>query len=444
MHDDTMTLPQTIDHYVVIVSNHNIAELRACLFFRPKLIHMIVTKSMTKQAERFAATLQKNGLKFAIVGQDPNLVDFCQIITSGLTGDRFDEIHQWIESVFQPYTVKWCSDNQVAVLNMSGGTKTLSLQLLQSFQWSQVHYMPFLSNAEELPLEVLRFGENGLVVSEDAYDIGGKFDILDGLRLYCDLVKESTQPSFSDEELCLMIANQRLEAQINPNLLREDNLFPQITPVLEKLWYKDRIKAPVFVVWDEFRPSNGQQISFDFEKSMYKFIKWLYKLMPIDIAQQLDIDEKGVFLPPFNKKFKPWCQWIGGGWFEFLIQTWAKDMGVPRYQWRANVYFERTAGDNQEVDFLLLKNNQLHFIEIKTDIPDQNSLKKYIEQVLRQSDSVGFVKRCIVFSPAIKHRTEEYKAQWQHFEQLCAAKRIDIKIAFQPSDLQSLLGSSKK
>lgn len=406
---------------------------------------MIVTKSMTKQAKRFATTLQKNGLEFSIVGLDTSFesVDFGEGASSGLMGDRFDEIHHWIESVFRRFASKWHPDNELVVLNMSGGTKTLSLQLLQAFAWSQVHYMPFLNNTEELPLEVLRFNERRLVVSEYTYDIGGEFDILDGLRLYCDLVKENTQSLLADKELCLRIAHQRLEAQINPDWLREDNLFPQITPVLEELWYQDQIKKPVFVSWDRFSPTIESQINFDFKKAMRQFIGHLYRLMPTNIAEKLAITDEGVLLPPNNGKFKTWCQWIGGGWFEFLIQTWIQEMHLPDYQWRANVHFVRTGADQHEADLLLLKNNQLHFIEIKTDIFDKKSLKNYIEQVMGQSDSVGFVKRCIILSPAIKQKAETYKSAWQHFNRLCQAKRIDIKTVSQPSDLQFLLSLSK-
>ena len=43
--------------YVIIVSEHNVAELRACLHLKPIRIWLIVTQRMRKQAARLRCVL---------------------------------------------------------------------------------------------------------------------------------------------------------------------------------------------------------------------------------------------------------------------------------------------------------------------------------------------------------------------------------------------------
>ena len=81
----------TFDHYVVLVSDHNLAELRACLYFKPHHVWLIATQRMQVEAQRFRQVLQSK-LPQTDIHQ---IGDSAQM---SLQGERANEVAAWLSA----------------------------------------------------------------------------------------------------------------------------------------------------------------------------------------------------------------------------------------------------------------------------------------------------------------------------------------------------------
>ncbi|MDQ9021823.1 hypothetical protein RFI02_11975 [Acinetobacter sichuanensis] len=407
-----------IKHYVILVSEHNIAEYQACLSFQPEHIHLIITTRMQKAAQRLQKTLENSSLssKIHLIPSDHHYP---------LSGESALEISKWIEHVFQPYTEQWQAQD-FCVLNMTGATKILSTLLLYAYPWQKIHYQPFLPQQAQLQVEQLYIHptNNHLVFSERTA-LNSEIDLLNALRLYADQVKSHTPNPIFQRPESIDLALQRFEAQKE----NSDHPFTAITPVLQQLWFVDKPnQKTVFKSWQDFQYATPTRL--------HKFFKQLYQLD--ENATTLRCDEQGVELPTIQyKKMQNWRKWISGDWFEQLIYHWLIQQGVASQRLRQGVQISSAQASGNETDILLLKNNQLHFLEIKSDISKQQSLKEFEGQLLAQSDQLGKVNKVLVVSDSIKR--SKSTEQWLAFENNCQSKQIRIIVISKAEDLDVLI-----
>ena len=81
--------------YVVIVSEHNLAELRACVHFQPQSIWLITSDRMIKSAQRLHRILEKKlpHSRLEILGHSSELP---------LKGEFMAEVGVWVTQYLQP------------------------------------------------------------------------------------------------------------------------------------------------------------------------------------------------------------------------------------------------------------------------------------------------------------------------------------------------------
>ena len=217
-----------IPHYFIILSEHNIAEYRACLDLQPQNVHLIVTGWIAgKNAHtRFKNTLEQskqfNG-KIHEIGFQSD---------SQLIGERTEEIQMWLDTVFKAYCAEHHISNN-AILNITGGTKILS-QLLaaQTGIWQELHYQAFQRDSNQIYID--RLNPDNLVFLGEIV-LSNQFSLRDGLKLYADEIGEHSPNPIAKHPDSLPLAQMRFAAQ-SMKQPENGNLFPAIIPVLKEAW----------------------------------------------------------------------------------------------------------------------------------------------------------------------------------------------------------------
>lgn len=398
---------EQIDHYVLMVSQHNIAEFRECIFLQPKNIYLITTSKMLKPAERLEKQLKEklSASSIHILQKD----DF--------KGINSAEINNWIEKEFLPITQQWESKN--AILNMTGGTKILSSLLLQCYDWQEVHYVPHNSENKSLEIECFTI-ENSILSYKQPIEINDILPPITAIALYADNIKSI------DENLCrksddsLKLAMMRLEAQMMDDV-SSDNPFSAITPILNKIWHSDNTtkEKEELITWQ----------TFNLDKNIIK--SFFERLDNLNNKSILKYTNDGIYIPTkrhSNKAVKNWIKWIEGDWFEQLVYHWLIEIGISKNAIATSVDIKRNTDDNSgETDLLLFYNQNVCFLETKADKNPTQSFADFERQLTSQAQDLGLVQKYLVLTPIIKKQAK--LEQWEAFERLCQSRRVGIIIA---------------
>ncbi|MBF1297906.1 MAG: hypothetical protein HXM79_10215 [Neisseria meningitidis] len=410
-----------IQHYFIILSEHNIAEYRACLHLQPQNVHLIVTdwvagknahtrfKNTLEQSEQFHGKIHELGLQSG----------------GKLFGEQTEEIQNWLKTVFKAY----CAEHRIAknaILNITGGTKILSQMLAaQTGIWQELHYQAFQRSSNQIHID--RLNPDNLAFLGEIV-LPNRFSLRDGLKLYADEIKKHSPNPIAKHPDSLHLAQMRFAAQ-SMKQPENSNLFPAIVSVLEEAWKKNpKGQEEILLEWQKFEPARLDELK--------PFLKRLINL--IDPQDRIRLDEKGLILPvKYNKKtLNYWKKWISGDWFEQLIYTWFKENGVTDESLETGLQIKQGESQGNETDILLFHKNQLIFCELKSDLSSESKLADPLRQVIDQSHNMGKVRRVLILSPVIKDNAKPQ--QWMEFERNCAAKNIQIIIACNKESLKIL------
>lgn len=410
-----------IQHYFIILSEHNIAEYRACLHLQPQNVHLIVTdwvagknahirfKNTLEQSEQFHGKIHELGLQSG----------------GKLFGERTEEIQMWLDTVFKAY----CAEHHIAnnaILNITGGTKILSQMLAaQTGIWQELHYQAFQRSSNQIHID--RLNPDNLAFLGEII-LPNRFSLRDGLKLYADEIKKHSPNPIAKHPDSLPLAQMRFAAQ-SMKQPENGNLFPAIIPVLKEAWKKNpEDQKEILLEWQEFGLAQPDELK--------PFLERLINL--IDPQDRIRLDEKGLILPSKynNKNLNYWKKWISGDWFEQLIYTWFKENGVKDEELETGLQLIQGESQGNETDILLFRKNQLIFCELKSDLSSESKLADPLRQVIDQSHNMGKVRRVLMLSPVIKDNAKPQ--QWMEFERNCAAKNIQIIIAGNKESLKIL------
>lgn len=421
----------TFDHYVVLVSDHNLAELRACLYFKPHHVWLVATKPMQIAAQRFHRVLQKK-LSQTCIHQ---IGDSLQM---SLQGERAGEVAAWLSESFATYTASW--GGQRVALNITGGTKILPMLLSQVYPWDELHYQPFQPNASQVWLDRLQRTANGQMQPQEPLDLTDQaVDLTDAMGLYVNSVKQhSPNPIFKHPQ-SLALAQLRLEAQ-SMQQATSDNPWPALTSVLNQVWHDQPTDEPqVHVAWSSFALAKDV---------LQDFCDRLNQLMAEqDTPAVLSYDEHGLNIPSLkslqktgekNRAKRSWQKWVSGDWYEQLIQQWLLDIGFDHQQWRAGVQLIKGESQGQETDILLMHRQQVHVLEIKSDLPRGKTLGEFEAQLSSSSQDLGKVIKVLIVSPHIRDRASlPTQSRWLEFEKRCRDAHVQLIVAGTAEDLKT-------
>lgn len=410
-----------IQHYFIILSEHNIAEYRACLHLQPQNVHLIVTdwvagknahtrfKNTLEQSEQFHGKIHELGFQSG----------------GKLFGERTKEIQNWLNTVFKAY----CAEHRIAknaILNITGGTKILSQMLAaQTGIWQELHYQAFQRSSNQIHID--RLNPDNLAFLGEIV-LPNRFSLRDGLKLYADKIEKHNPNPIAKHPDSLPLAQMRFDAQ-SMKQPENGNLFPAIVSVLEEAW-KNHPKGQeeILLEWQKFEPARPDELK--------PFLERLINL--IDPQDRIRLGDKGLILPAKynNKNLNYWKKWISGDWFEQLIYTWFKENGVTDESLETGLQIKQGESQGNETDILLFHKNQLIFCELKSDLSSESKLADPLRQVIDQSHNMGKVRRVLILSPVIKNNAKPQ--QWMEFERNCAAKNIQIIIACNKESLKIL------
>ena len=420
----------TFDHYVVLVSDHNLAELRACLYFKPHHVWLIATQRMQVEAQRFRQVLQSK-LPQTDIHQ---IGDSAQM---SLQGERANEVAAWLSASFALYTASW-SDQRVA-LNVTGGTKILSMLISQAYPWDELHYQPFQSHAAQVWLDRLQRDADGQMQLQEPLDLTSQHvELTDAMRLYVNRLNQHTPNPIFKHPHSLALAQLRLDAQ-SMQQATLDNPWPALTSIFNRIWYENPTDQPqVHVEWS----------SLALDKNVLQdFCRRLNQLVAENEASAvLSWDEHGLNIPSLKFLHKPaktnhaWQKWVSGDWYEQLIQQWLLDIGFNRQQWQAGVQLAKGESQGQETDILLMHRQQVHVLEIKSDLPQGKTLGEFEAQLSSSSEGLGKVTKVLIVSPHIKNRASHpTNNRWLEFEKRCRDARVQLMVASCAEDLKKEL-----
>lgn len=336
-----------IQHYFIILSEHNIAEYRACLHLQPQNVHLIVTdwvagknahtrfKNTLEQSEQFHGKIHELGLQSG----------------GKLFGERTEEIQNWLKTVFKAY----CAEHHIAnnaILNITGGTKILSQMLAaQTGIWQELHYQAFQRSSNQIHID--RLNPDNLAFLGEIV-LPNRFSLRDSLKLYADKIKKHSPNPIAKHPDSLPLAQMRFAAQ-SMKQPENGNLFPAVMPVLENAWTQEdhQGQKEILLEWQAFGLAQPDELK--------PFLEKLINL--IDLQGQIRLDEKGLILPvKYNKKtLNYWRKWISGDWFEQLICTWFKENGIKDEELETGLQLIRGESQGNETDILLFRKNQLIF-----------------------------------------------------------------------------------
>ncbi len=412
---------RVIDRYVLLVSDHNLAEYRACLKFKPAYISLIVTQRMDAVAQRLERVLRQalpNSQVERIGGTDQIPLD----------GERAETTVHWIECCFKPHSAAWQA--QCVAFNMTGGTKLLSVLLGRAYPWQVVHYQPHQPNQAQLWMDCFvpdQTGQLQVTTPIELTDI--QPPLVSVVALYVQPPKIHTpNPIFLQPDspalALLRLQGQQLQAP------SAENLWPALTPILNRIWYEQpAVGKTVGIAWSEFVAE---------QSALRAWFERLNQLLPTSMPPAVTWDDQQVFLPTVsNKQLKDWRRWISGDWYEQLVAAWLLELGVPAHSLQAGLQIIPDQSQGRESDLLLMHKHQLHVIEIKSDLPPNTALSTLEAQISSSTQSLGKISKVLVVSPVIKQHAKP--AAWLEFLKHCADCRVRLIEAGQADDLVSLL-----
>ena len=129
--------------YTVIISDHNLPNLLSVLAQKQRLdkkapltVFLIVTDYFTdNKTENKADNFEQ------VLASIDNTIHIERLPTNGLDGESFQAVHNWIEKTLIPKTHEY--HNAHCILNTTGGTKIMAMELAKRIEWTEIHYKAF-------------------------------------------------------------------------------------------------------------------------------------------------------------------------------------------------------------------------------------------------------------------------------------------------------------
>lgn len=423
--------------YYLIVSQHNLAELQACLYLKPQRIILITTQSMQERAERLKKILAQR-----LQGSE------IEILHEQLEGNRVKEIREWVRNTLNARLRAGTQAGRRQILNMTGGNKIISLILSNldtsaGVAWEALHYQSIPDEKFAPQIEVFQIYERDFRLQEPIDLSAVQVPPLDALCLYMDNPENDHPKPWESSALALQLAQERLDASLalSPGAGQPQPEHPwrYLTPWLEQHWFEEGKKNHSFELhWHER----------DFPEPLLRpLLARLQQLQPE--LQPLTFTAQGVRFPSgVDKDSVDWRKWICGIWYEQLVLHWLEQCGIRPDSYVPNVHVrDHKRNDTHEIDILLLRHNKFQVIEIKADLPKGKKLSEFEKAITSASSLLSTADKYLILSPHLRYQGQPVKActdasgrqtsrQWQDFEDRCKLLGITLITPSSREDLR--------
>jgi hypothetical protein len=400
--------------YLIISSEHNLAEYQACICTKPTIIGIVTTASQVESSNRLIELL-KEALPNSEIKQ-----------LTGLTGETPQECATWVDTHLKP----WLASTQAVehALNMTGGTKILAYMITFAWDWDRIDYQPYIqgktSNIESFSMQ------NNRATDYRAIDLSqSSVAPITHAKLYFNGVQENKK-TFNPHLLpvcdLLFTIYQANDTDHHP--------WWFITKSCEDVWFTRKAQEkPHHIAWAELKNEFTKQPCVQAEMR-----EWINT-----INQHLDeaffkMDDTGVFIPATKHKL---VKWICGEWFEQWVEHTIKQENIKGLQLQHGVKINYQTEDRREADMLISREGKnLLLLELKADFHSGKSAQEAEKQIKTLGIKLGKVLQTLVILPIIREKRLT-KQQWKAFEERCQKDKINI---VEISSTQILINSLKE
>lgn len=351
--------------YVCAISNYNLPEFESCLLHRPKYVVLIVSKESPFQqaAKLFTQLIEKTLPGIQIIRPD---------YSQSFQGSDLQENQYWINTYLIP-AIDALPSTLKRVVNLTGGTKALTVALLNSaVSWQWLEY-----KAEGQRLQSFTYKNNKLEVLESVNLRSAS--PLEVAQLYSEHVRKEKDNPITTSPNSLRCATELWEA-LNKQESALLELFGNKNQGFEKIWmYGFRDKAYKKDRLSMTSQAFIQQASFTPEQQ-----KWLaawHQLSP----EGLQYDAQEISIAGNKQPREAFRRWLSGDWLEQLVVSWLKIKTSPEAV-AANVKVrpdnkESSSTGERETDVLVHYKGRTTVVEVKTDLAPGQKLADVLRQI---------------------------------------------------------------
>ncbi|NNM52363.1 MAG: hypothetical protein HKM02_09070 [Pseudomonadales bacterium] len=383
-------------HYVIVVSDHNLAELRACRYWHKQQALLSVWLVISKRMKEHAGPRLRSQLEN--LAPQLNLIELSDDSFKGETLSK--DITPWIQNKLLP-KLRALGDVP-CVLNFTGGTKNLVEDMICAHAWSSLHYQPYVDG--QSTLEVLEYREGQYQLTETLDLSEEKISPLEFARLYFSSVEEGPLPeSIWLQPNQYLFYDQRLMQEAE-----EGTAWFRLVQCLEHMF---GIKKQNAWYWPQGVP----------EPDIEALISELMGCLP-ELDRPLTWDKQGVHWHPEHPFAKSWQKWISSQWFEHWVAEYLQhrlqlNEGMLSRNIKSTSEAARSAADREgaylkslrlksdgsisgkrEGDILLAYRQSFLAIECKADV-FQGKVAQWEEQISSWAKDRGKMKLMIATTP---------------------------------------------
>ncbi|WP_139029315.1 hypothetical protein [Halomonas sp. GFAJ-1] len=398
-------------------------------------------------AERLTNVLHQR-LPALLIHRTDQLVD-----SAALPGEHPLDAQQWVDKVLRPLLNASAFADKRCWLNMTGGTKALSLALLTRLTWDGVDYKPAGTN--ELLHFTLSPCQPEIAHLESPTEASLRTPLLevaaiDVARLYnTNVTARSTDESPLAADIRTTLAGEIFKA-----LDDNDAALLALFKLLNEVWYANKSDptfnvAAVTLTDAEITLLIGQPLTADIQQWVNAFDA----LLPGHFMLNT-----GRLTFPGNGKLSPQAstlkRWLTSEWLEQLLYDWIQEGGVPAHSIALNVEGgedKRNSSTQREADLLIQHHSRTHVIEVKVTAPPTPDMRAIQTQLTSLQDHFGRAQLLLFVGPQFRRQISEEK--WLAFvDRVTASKSIlctnrhellaALKLSGQPMETTQRLGDA--
>lgn len=405
--------------YVCVLSKYNLPQLEAILTRRPSDVLFVVSdfQPAIDGAENLSKLLEEElpGIRI----HRPKWQD-----EIALSGDDLLNSQQWVAQTLVPYLNHY-KDDYPCWLNLTGGTKAITLALTLGYAWDRLDYKPisqsqlfgFHFQADNSSADHFSAVDEALLPAVTPQQVA---------RTYNRTIEQNKPNPLRQQHASVPLAEALFEG-----LDQQDPALMQIFKALSRIWSHQREnkqwkQAQLTLPLNEFLQDTSNNNSPD-------LLEWLKRLEQLDPACFWLEDDILTFPgnhPGRNKACRHFRNWLSGDWLEQLTGHWLTSPPYNHAIPTSAIAYGIKAGDTEkpgelrEADLLIHHKGRTHIIEVKADIPPGSRSKEATQQ-LSSLHAFGQANRLLMVGPEFRHRLIQNN-DWLSFRERCADMNIRV------------------
>lgn len=397
--------------YVCVATGFNLPLFEACMARRPGDIVLVV--SADAHIQRSARRLQAQ-LEDALPGVRIHRPD--QLAGSvPLGGDGIIESLAWIEGVLCPCLQQPALAGRPRYLNLTGGTKAMSLALVSAARWDALDYKAARSpRMEVVELHTDGSGRQRLREREALAVNDAHPDVV--AQLYNAHSRRAAHNPLLDRPGAVELAAAIWAAQQSG-----ETGLATLFDLLEKVWSHGRQQA-------EYR-SKRVALALPPAAGRAALDVWLQRFAELQPGV-LHADGDALHMPGNSpaRSERDFVAWISANWLEQLCHHWLVQAGLPPQAVSLHLTIGPHAGDSasqREADLVIHFRSQTRLIEVKAGLPAQREASDLEAQLSSLGERFGQSRKALFISPRLRAQLAA-TSRWDSFSARCEGARIEI------------------